>query len=80
VSRLPKWAVDDRTAVAREAEPYRGWTPEQHARAVAAACRAAARQLASRPDRERIVDYRDPLPPSSVAALRLLRSGYRQRA
>lgn len=76
---IPRWAVDNRTAVQREAAPYRGLTPEQRAQAVAAACRAAARQLAERPDRQRLVEYRDPLPESSVAALRRLRMAARRR-
>lgn len=75
---LPPWAVDNRTAVAREAAPYRGLTPAQRAQALAAACRAAARQLAERPDRQRLREYRDPLPQSSVAALRRLRAAARR--
>jgi hypothetical protein len=75
---LPPWAVDNRTAVAREAAPYRGLTPAQRAQALAAACRAAARQLAERPDRQRLLEYRDPLPQSSVAVLRRLRAAARR--
>jgi hypothetical protein len=77
---LPPWVVDNRTAVAREAAPYRGLTPEQRSRALAAACRAAARQLAARPDRQRLLEYRDPLPETSVAALRRLRAAARRTA
>lgn len=71
---LPPWVVDNRTAVAREAAPYRALTPAERAQALAAACRAAARQLAARPDRQRLVEYRDPLPRSSVIILRRLRA------
>jgi hypothetical protein len=74
---LPAWAVDNRTAVAREAAPYRGLSSEERWRLMAAACRSAARQLRNRPDRERILAYRDPLPASSVAILRRLREEYR---
>jgi hypothetical protein len=77
---LPKWVVDNRTAVEREAQPYRDLTPEQRWRATAAACRAAARQLAQRADRQRLLDYRDPLPESSVIALRRLRALAHRRA
>ena len=73
MGRLPGWVVDNRTSVEREAAPYRAMTAEERWRATAAACRSAARQLANRPDRERLLDYRDPLPDSSVAALRRLR-------
>ena len=76
---LPQWVVDNRTAVSREAEAYRGLTPEERWRATAAACRAAARQLAQRADRERLVNYRDPLPESSVLVLRRLRAAARRR-
>jgi hypothetical protein len=71
--QLPKWAVDDRTSIEREAAPWRGRSLEEHARATSAACRAAARQLALRPDRERLLAYRDPLPESTRIALRRLR-------
>ena len=77
---LPKWVVDNRTAVSREAEAYRGLTPEERWRATAAACRAAAQQLAHRPDRARLLDYRDPLPESSLLVLRRLRAAARRRA
>jgi hypothetical protein len=75
---LPKWMVDDRTSIEREAAPWRGRSPEEHARATAAACRAAARQLALRPDRERLLAYRDPLPQSTRVALRRLREAARR--
>ena len=76
---LPAWAVDNRSAVAREAAPYRGLSPDERWRLLAAACRGAARQLRNRSDRERILAYRDPLPASSVAILRRLREENRTR-
>jgi hypothetical protein len=72
--RLPPWVVDNRTAVEREVARYRDLTREERIRAVATACRAAARQLAHRADRRRVLDYRDPLPVSTVEALRRLRN------
>jgi hypothetical protein len=80
VDALPGWVTDNRTAVAREAAPYRGLSAEARTRATAAACRAAARQLASRPDRERVLEFRDPLPESSSAALEKLRRAAKERA
>lgn len=71
---LPGWAVDNRTAVEREAADYRGLPAEVRWRLTAAACRAAARQLAHRPDRDRLLAYRDPLPASTLEALRRLRA------
>jgi hypothetical protein len=76
--QLPKWVVDNRTAVAREAAPYRNLPPEERWRLLAAACRAAARQLAARPDGARLRDYREPLPASTIAALERLRAEYRR--
>jgi hypothetical protein len=73
MTRLPKWVVSNRVSVEREAAPYRGMSAEDRWRATAAACRSAARQLAGRPDRERILDYRDPLPVSTIRILRRLR-------
>jgi hypothetical protein len=69
--------TDNRTAVAREAEPYRHLTRAQRLQALAAACRAAARQLAARADGQRMLDYRDPLPDATIAALRRLRAAAR---
>ncbi len=70
---LPGWVVADRESVRREAEPYRDMTAEQRAGLLAAACRAMARMLALRADRDRVLAHEDPLPPSSVQALRRLR-------
>jgi hypothetical protein len=71
--RLPKWVVSNRISIDREAAPYRGMSAEERWRATAAACRSAARQLAQRADRERILEYRDPLPESTIRILRRLR-------
>ena len=78
MERLPKWAVGNRAAVESEAAPYRGLSPDERWRLVAAACRAAVRQLAGRADAERLRAYRDPLPASTVAALARLRAEYRR--
>ena len=80
MTELPGWVVDDRTSVAREAAPYRRMTADERWRHLSAACRAAARQLASRPDRERLLAYRDPLPESSAAILARLRAEQRRQA
>ena len=79
MDRLPGWIVDDATAVRREALPYRELSFEERARHTAMACRGAARQLAARADRERLLAYRDPLPESTVQALARLQSQRRER-
>lgn len=79
MAELPAWAVDNRTAVEREASPYRGLSSEERWGLMVAACRGAARQIRNRSDRERILAYRDPLPASSAAILRRLREENRTR-
>ena len=76
--KLPGWAVDDETAIRREASRYRGLSVEERAQLTAMACRSAARQLRARPDREQLLAYRDPLPESSVRALARLRVRHRE--
>jgi hypothetical protein len=74
---LPRWTADERSAVEHEAAPYRRLSVEERARLTAMACRGAARQLRGRPDRERLLAYRDPLPESTTQALARLRARYR---
>lgn len=71
--KLPGWVVDNRTSVRREAEPYRNLTPEGRLAILDSLCQDAMDILASRPDRETVLKYRDRLPQSSLAALRRLR-------
>jgi hypothetical protein len=77
--QLPGWVVDNITAVSRESAPYRGMPIELRWRELSAACQAAVRQIAERPDRDRLLEYRDPLPASSVAALKRLRDAARKK-
>jgi len=72
-SVLPAWVVDDSTSVRNEAAPYRLMSPEQRAFHLAQACRAAAKILLVREDRQRVLEYLDPLPDSTVSALARLR-------
>lgn len=57
-----------------ELESYRNLTHADRARMLAAACRAAARLLRSRPDARRATDFADPLPESSILILARLRA------
>ena len=63
----------------REVEPYRRLDPVDRARLLAAACRAGAELLRSRPDAERAAAFEDPLPESSVRALARLRARAAER-
>jgi hypothetical protein len=65
--------VPDALGLRGEIELYGGLTIEERARLLAAACRAGARMLRSRPDAERVAEFLDPLPESSVRALARLR-------
>jgi len=60
--------------LASEVEPYRRLTSAERTRLLAAACRAGAELLRSRPDAERAAAFEDPLPESTVRALARLRA------
>ncbi len=71
-SRVPLH-VPDGLDLRGEVELYRGLTLEERARLLAAVCRAGARMLRSRSDAERVAEFFDPLPESSIRALARLR-------
>jgi hypothetical protein len=56
-----------------EVAEARRLTPEERLRVVAAVCRDALVLLNMNPHRDRVLDTRDPVPPSTEAALRRLR-------
>jgi len=70
---LPRWVEDERDSLLREVADYRDLSPEERGRLLAAACRAAARVLRSRPDRDLALETLDPLPESTIKALARLR-------
>ncbi|MFZ5476734.1 MAG: hypothetical protein ACOZNI_08165 [Myxococcota bacterium] len=76
LASLPAWVTSNEASVRREAEAYREMTVEEHARLRAAACAMAARQIALRADAARVLAWEDPLPASSIEALRRLRAGH----
>jgi hypothetical protein len=55
------------------ADEWRDASDETRDRALQSACAFAAQALASRPDRERVLAWRDPLPADSIALLERLR-------
>ncbi len=71
--------VPEALSAEREAAEYRALSAAERAELLAAACRAGARLLASRPDAERAAAHEDPLPESSLRALERLRAEYRAR-
>lgn len=73
LTQLPRWVVSNSESVRREAQPYRDLTVEQRLALVRRACADAMLLLAMRPDRERALEYPDPLPESTKRALARLR-------
>ena len=73
LAALPGWT---RTSVEDEVADYRNMSPDQRAEALVDACRSAAMLLDSKPEleRQKIIDYVDPLPESTLKALRRLRA------
>lgn len=76
---LPKWVLSNEQSVWRETEEARRWTSEQALERLAAACRAGAKLLELNDRRELVLRQRDPLPPSTAAALQRLQAEYRAK-
>jgi len=70
---------DERADSLRKAAQWRDATPEERDQASWAACRAAAKMLAERPDRDRILAYEDPLPEASRSVLERLKREHRRK-
>ena len=75
LDRLPAWIVPNDVSVEQEVAGYRDMPMEQRLRFSRALCREAALVLAAREDGPRIWEWIDPLPESTVAALRRLGMG-----
>ena len=71
------WRPDSREKILAEIEPYLKLSSAQRWEQFHAACRGAARQLELRPDRAKVLAWRDPLPESTVRALTRLRAAAR---
>ena len=52
--KLPGWVTNDRDSVERESAPWRDRSEAERAQALAAVCRAAAKILAARDDRQAV--------------------------
>lgn len=68
-------AVAEREAVAADAAPFVDMTPEERARHLAAACRAAADALRASPFRAEVLARREPPDPGYLALVRRFRPG-----
>ena len=67
---LAQHAVDNRTAVASDADPYVGMSLEEHARHVVAVCRLTADILRARPGGQQVADLVEPPHPDWVTLTR----------
>ncbi len=77
LERLPGWVVDDDTSVREEVADYVGATPERLWALTRMCARSAVWALAFHEDPRAALEARDPLPPSTVAALARLREQLR---
>lgn len=75
--KLPGWVVDNRTAVSRDVERYRTVAPADSWPLVVEAGNLAVAQLGWDPDARGSLDWRDPLPRSTIEALARLRRANR---
>lgn len=73
--RLPRW-IEPWEGEQDEAEVCRHLTPDQRGERLVQCCRLAMAILRGRPDSDRVLAFRDPLPESSVELLDKLRKRY----
>jgi hypothetical protein len=79
IGKLPGWVVDDATSVRREVQEWVGTTPAERWRLAVLCSRDAMWAIQASRDPQRLLDWEDPLPESSVAALSRLRAAARGR-
>lgn len=70
---LPGWVVDNETSVVAEAAAYVPMTMAERWEATRRCCASASTMLRFNRDPAAVLAYRDPLPASTVLALRRLR-------
>ncbi len=75
---LPPWVVDNDASIEAEAAPWRTVSIEDKGRAMRDACATAGRFTRARADAERVYAWRDPLPDSTIEALRRLQAAYKR--
>jgi hypothetical protein len=73
LAKLPGWVVDDVTSVREEVAHLRNTTPAERWELARRCARDALWALRLGDRAERALEYRDPLPESTVAALARLR-------
>jgi hypothetical protein len=73
VAKLPSWVVDDETSVRREVAEWVGTTAAERWRLAVLCSRDAMWAARASGNRQRVLDWVDPLPETSIAALARLR-------
>jgi hypothetical protein len=77
VSQLPgAFRRTHEEALRDEVAEAAGTTPSERAEILVSLCRLAVEQILQHPDPARVLDYQDPIPASSKAALQRLRERY----
>ena len=74
LERLPGWVVDEDTSIREEVADYAGAAPERLWELTHMCARTAAWSLKFHSDPSAALDYRDPLPATTLAALERLRT------
>ncbi len=73
IEKLPGWVIDDEASVRREVAPYVGATPEELWRHTEDCAKDAMWAVRASGMAERVLAQEDPLPESTIRALRRLR-------
>ncbi|MDD9938461.1 MAG: hypothetical protein OXT09_32930 [Myxococcales bacterium] len=73
LKELPGWVVDDETSVREEVADWIGLSPQELWRLAHACARDAMWAASMSGMKQRILEHTDPLPESTVAALKRLR-------
>jgi len=76
---LERVARSEEETIEIKVAPYRDATLEEMGLASTAVCRAVAAVLAARPDRDRVLAFRDPPHPSYATIVRRLRACVKER-
>ena len=79
LNRLPAWIVPNDESVRREAAPYLDMPLGEKRRHLRDACRLAGKLARAHPNPELVYTWVDPLPESSIAALKRLQAAYRRQ-
>jgi hypothetical protein len=78
LQRLPGWVVDNETSIGSEVAPFVSASDADRIEATRRCCRGAMTMLRFHDDPTQALEWVDPLPETSVAALARLRNRFRR--